>query len=178
VDTKQLENIAEDRISHELSNANLLVAKPRFDQQGTDLVAFMEMRDGVKFCRIQCKGRNITRSNCSIRIPSSYVSNAFIVVLYLDIGSSRNLYCFFASEIQEWRKTRDDQYQLSLNASNAEVKLAPNLLGPPRLEQIKSMIRRADVSGEFGRLVCGRATLNVNSRIRASATVTSRRAST
>ena len=41
-----------------LLDAGLLVAKPKFDINGTDLLVFAEMKDGVKFCRIQCKGRS------------------------------------------------------------------------------------------------------------------------
>lgn len=45
MDTSVLENIAEDRISHELQRHELLVAKPKSDRSGTDLIVLAEMTD-------------------------------------------------------------------------------------------------------------------------------------
>ena len=55
MDTSTLENIAEDLISHKLQHHGLLVAKPKSDRLGTDLLVFAEMADGVKFCRVKTK---------------------------------------------------------------------------------------------------------------------------
>ena len=71
MDTKVLEMIAECLISAHLQDAGMLVAKPKFDSKGTDLLAFVKMDDGVKFCRIQCKGRCLDNSNSYIAIPKS-----------------------------------------------------------------------------------------------------------
>ena len=79
MDTTHLEYTAEDLISHKLMQAGLLVAKPKFDREGTDLLALLQMADGVKFCRIQCKGRSIKDSNSNIKIPTSYVTNGFVL---------------------------------------------------------------------------------------------------
>ena len=80
MDTAKTEHIAEDLIAHELQKSGILVAKPKFDREGADLLAFLEIADGVKFCRIQCKGRTIIDSKKSnIRIPQSYVSPSFII---------------------------------------------------------------------------------------------------
>tara|TARA_R110001592_G_scaffold7032_3_gene39521 strand:+ start:66022 stop:66480 length:459 start_codon:yes stop_codon:yes gene_type:complete len=56
MDTSTLENIAEDYISHRLQRSGMLVAKPKNDRLGTDLLVFDEINDGVKFCRVQAKG--------------------------------------------------------------------------------------------------------------------------
>ena len=128
MDTKHLETTAEDFISHKLQRAGMLVAKPKFDREGTDLLVFLDMGDGVKFCRIQCKGRSLHGSISHVEIPFSYVTNAFVLILYIETGQFNNnpyLYCFFASDIQCWRKTDDNQYGLSLNHSNFESKLKP-----------------------------------------------------
>ena len=126
MDTKHLETTAEDLISHKLQRVGMLVAKPKFDREGTDLLVFLDMGDGVKFCRIQCKGRSLHGSRSQVEIPFSYVTNGFVLILYIDIGQFNNnpyLYCFFASDIQRWRKTNDNQYRLSLDRSNFESKL-------------------------------------------------------
>ena len=65
MDTKQMEETAENYISSKLQQADILVAKPKFDLNGTDLLAFTNMVDGVKFCRIQCKGRSLANSGSS-----------------------------------------------------------------------------------------------------------------
>jgi len=74
-DTSILENIAEDKISSELQKYDLLVAKPKSDRSGTDLLVFAEIADSVKFCRIQSKGRSLEYSSKSyIEIPKKYVT--------------------------------------------------------------------------------------------------------
>ena len=87
MDTTKLEYTAEDLIAHVLQRSGLLVAKPKFDREGADLLAFAELADGVKFCRIQCKGRTIINSiSTNIKIPKSYVSPSFVLFLFIDSG--------------------------------------------------------------------------------------------
>ena len=118
MDTSLLENIAEDLVSHRLQQANILVAKPKFDVEGTDLLAFLAMADGVKFCRIQCKGRSLKNGASNISIPKRYVTKGFLVFLYIDsLDYSGDLYCFFAQDIEKWSLSAQDQYTLSLSSS-------------------------------------------------------------
>jgi hypothetical protein len=172
VDTKNLEQVAESLIAHKLQQAGMLVAKPKFDVKGTDLLAFVEMGDGVKFCRIQCKGRSLIRSPSSIIVPASYVTKGFIVVLYVDTGPKQNLYCFFESDVQQWRATKSREYRLSLSPSNVEVKLEFYRLDETKIGLIEKMIRRAEVSGEFQSLVYGRASTAFGFQLKAYGTVT------
>ena len=50
----------DDFLAHKLQRSGLLVAKPKFDRDGTDLIALMEVADGAKFCRIQWQALNPT----------------------------------------------------------------------------------------------------------------------
>jgi hypothetical protein len=110
MDTSHLEYTAEDLISHKLQRGGLLVAKPKFDRDGTDLIALMEVADGAKFCRIQCKGRTLTGNKSSnVVIPEEYVSGAFFVFLYVEIGESKPfIFCFSTKEmISRWKLNPD-----------------------------------------------------------------------
>ncbi len=119
MDTSVLEHVAEDLISHELQQHGLLVAKPKFDKLGTDLIAFRDMNDGVKFCRIQCKGRSLKSSKSSnIRIPKDYVTDGFFVILFLDTDERRELYIFFPEDIRNWKCSKDC-FQLSFSRPSA-----------------------------------------------------------
>ena len=50
MDPSVMEYTAEDLIAHKLTRSGFLVAKPRFDQEGADLLAFLKVKDGAKFC--------------------------------------------------------------------------------------------------------------------------------
>lgn len=51
-DITVMEYTAEDFIAHKLQRSGFLVAKPKFDQDGADLHAFLDVKDNAKFCRI------------------------------------------------------------------------------------------------------------------------------
>ena len=158
MDTSTLENIAEDYISHQLQQNTILVAKPKNDRKGTDLLAFSEMDDGVKFCRIQSKGRSFSKSeNTHIEIPQAYVSNGFIVFLYL-VYDERDyeLYVFFPSDIEQWNVTKKDEYQLNLSISNAKTKLDFYKFDSNKVSLIRTLIANAETHGEFNRLIYGK----------------------
>lgn len=156
MDTIHLEYVAEDFISHKLQQAGILVAKPKFDKKGTDLLAFLEMGDGVKFCRIQCKGRSVVKTDSNIKIPEKYVTSGFVVFLYIDAGNSDgDLYCFFESDITSWNKTSDNEYRLSITKKTFSDKLEFYRFDESKVRLIKGVIEAAKVSGEFRRLVYG-----------------------
>ena len=159
MDTSNLENIAEDLISSELQQQGLLVAKPKFDRLGTDLLAFAEMDDGVKFCRVQSKGRSFVNSaTTNIKIPRTYVSNGFLVFLYIQYSVDvHELYIFFPSDIQEWTLSPNNDYQLNLSLSTSKDKLEFYKFETAKVNQIRTLIKEAEVHGEFIGLVYGRA---------------------
>jgi hypothetical protein len=106
MDTTHLEYTAEDLIAHKLQRGGLLVAKPKFDREGTDLIALMDVADGAKFCRIQCKGRTLIENKSSnVEIPEEYTKGAFWAFLYIDIGEDNpRIYCFSSKEIiKHWK---------------------------------------------------------------------------
>jgi len=149
-----MEYTAEDYISHRLQRSGILVAKPKFDLNGTDLLVFVEMGDGVKFGRIQCKGRSLKKSSTGVNINKDYVSEGFIFFLYLDDGEfeAHNLYCFFSSDIEQWSLNKKGEYTKSIGA-DFKSKFEFYEFNESKVEMIKNMIRSAQSSGEFKRLV-------------------------
>ncbi|ABW32777.1 hypothetical protein [Acaryochloris marina] len=125
-DTSRLEYTAEDLISHKLQQSRILVAKPKFDREGTDLLAFLEMGDGVKFCRIQCKGRSLANSESSqVNLPKSYITEGFVLFLYVEESANvSGLYCFFQTDFQNlqyWHENIKGEYSLNISRSNGFV---------------------------------------------------------
>ena len=157
MDTSTLENIAEDLISHKLQHHGLLVAKPKSDRLGTDLLVFAEMADGVKFCRVQNKGRSFAKSaTTNIKIPKSYVTNGFLVFLYIEYSvEEQELYVFFPSDVQQWSITAKNEYQLNITQSNAKNRLEIYLFEETKVKLIKTLIQNAESKGEFARLIYG-----------------------
>lgn len=150
MDTSHLEYVAEDLIAHRLQQAGLFVAKPKFDAEGTDLVAFREMADGVKFCRIQCKGRTLKGRTSNVKIPTSYVTRGFIVFLYIEGDTyTGDLYCFFESEIKTWPLDNDSKHTLNLAPSNYKSELARYTFDKSKIDVILDLIQSAEISGEF-----------------------------
>lgn len=99
MDTKHLEQIGETFIVSSLLDAGILVAKPFFDRLGTDLVGFSSIDDKAKFCRIQCKYRELKKST-SVEIDSKYIVGAFILFLYIKASDKRHFYCLLPKDIK------------------------------------------------------------------------------
>ena len=156
MDTSTLENIAEDYVSFQLQRGGLLVAKPKNDRSGTDLLVFEQIGDGVKFCRLQVKGRRLKSSKTTnIRIPKDYVTNAFIVFLYLEVPGSENqtnLFVFFRGDVERWNLSKKGEFELNVNVSTYEKNLAIYRYDDVQLGKIKHIIDAAEVAGEFKKI--------------------------
>ena len=155
MDTKAIETAAEDAISSDLQQAGMLVAKPKFDRKGTDLLVFADMKDGVKFCRIQCKGRSVLFRRAHINIPFDYVTDGFVVILCVLANQAKRLYCFLPSDIRRWQKTPKNQYTLYLRKATYQGDLLAYSLDASKIRLIETIIRSAETSGEFRSLVYG-----------------------
>lgn len=99
MDTKRLEQIGETFVISSLLRADILVAKPHFDQWGTDLVGFTSVDDRGRFCRIQCKYREL-KKRTSVEVNSKYVVGAFVLFLYLKAKKATHLFCFLPEDIR------------------------------------------------------------------------------
>lgn len=155
-DTAHKEKIAENEIASVLGRRGLLVAKPFFDQRGADLLAFLHICGGAKFCRIQCKYR---QEQSSVEIPVHYVLGAFVCIVYVvpkvesTIGSPQHsLYCFFPDDISGWNKPRD-KYVLSIPTfRTCKERFKTNMLDDANFERLLHLIRESTVQDEMGML--------------------------
>lgn len=117
-DTKRMEMVAENLIAHYLQRHGILVAKPQFDQEAGDLFA-ITTEGGLRFCRIQCKGRAVSPDkDNNVTVSAAHVATGTLVVcLFVDDGSfdALNLYAFFRDEIENnWSSTHGGKFYLGL----------------------------------------------------------------
>jgi hypothetical protein len=155
MDTSVLEYTAEDLVAHKLQRSGILVAKPRFDQEGADLLGLLQVRDGARFCRVQCNGRTLrTNSRAEVVVPASYVTTGFVLFLFVETGvaDSTHLYCFFASDIEKWRDRRGDKLVLSLKGPGFEEELQAFVASPDRVALLKDIVLSTDVAKEIVQL--------------------------
>ena len=167
MDTTHIAYTAEDLISHKLQKAGLLVAKPKFDRDGADLLILMNVHEGTKFGRVQCKGRTLINSDSSnVDVFKSYVTDAFVLFLYINDGNESvpNLFCFLPNEIKEtWRlKTFSDSskdfYRLSFSKSTyRNIQSSRNLLShsfdESKIQIIMELIKNSDTETEFKKMM-------------------------
>lgn len=167
MDTTHIACTAEDLISYRLQQAGLLVTKPKFDREGTDLIVFMTVSDGAKFCKVQCKGRSLAKSNTSnIQVFKSYVTDAFVLLLYIDDGFDDrvNLFCFFSDDIKEkwklksFKESSKDIYRLNIsksvfNNANKKGNFIEYILNDTKIERLKNIIKNSDSRKEIEQLI-------------------------
>ena len=147
-----MEYTAEDLIAHKLQRAGILISKPKFDRDGTDLMGLMEVKGGSRFCRIQCKGRSLINSDTSsIKIPKDYVQGAFVAFLYIDDGNNENtwVYNFFVGDIRNWKLNDKNEYILNLKKSSFTEDLAGHEFSVDSIQKIKDVINKSDVHNEI-----------------------------
>ncbi len=118
MDTKPLEIESESYIQHELIKFGFKVTKPTFDTDGTDLLIIDNIKDKyTHFLKIQCKGRTLKSNRSHIEIPKEYVTDNFIVFLYIRNEKHENfLFAFFCEDIIQWN-IRDNKYFLSFSSA-------------------------------------------------------------
>jgi hypothetical protein len=115
MDNKPLELQAEKLIEHKLLKHGLLVTKPSFDKEGTDLLIIKDISHKITpFIKVQCKGRTIKNSS-NVIIAAKYVEENFVVFLYIQEEETKDdfLYVFFQDDIKRWR-TEGGNFKLTI----------------------------------------------------------------
>lgn len=150
MDTAVMEYTAEDLIAHKLQRAGILIAKPKFDQKGADLLGLLKVADGANFCRIQCKGRSVINSSSSIKIRKDYVKDAFVVFLYVEDGQEEktHLFAFFKDDIETW-SNNETEYTLTIKQSTFPEDLKDHIYSQKTIQRIKAIINSADMNIEW-----------------------------
>ncbi len=110
MDNKPLEMQAESLIQHNLIKHGLLVTKPSFDKEGTDLLIVKDLSEKTTpIIKVQCKGRTIKKAS-NVTIPVKYVKENFVVFLYVQEDETKDdfLYAFFQDDINAWQAQGSD----------------------------------------------------------------------
>lgn len=146
MDNKPLELQAERLIEHQLIKHKLLVAKPSFDQEGTDLLIIKSVSKKITpFVKVQCKGRTIKTSS-SLEIPLKYVEENFIVFLYTVKDNNDFLYVFFHDDIIQWQKI-ENAYQLYIpNNFQFREEFQNHLFNKESITKIENILLRQAVN--------------------------------
>ncbi len=153
-DSGLLAEEAEKRVAFELLRYDILVAKPLFDKQGADLLAMLRVDDGARFIRVQCKGRSLEASHsCHFDIPKAYVTNSFVVFLYLRSATGPNVFIFFSKDISSWNINKKCEYSLSLSAKSFSEKLHRFQLDGEKAKQLAELIQTVDMREQFQELI-------------------------
>ncbi|MCP4117399.1 MAG: hypothetical protein GY737_18800 [Desulfobacteraceae bacterium] len=111
MDTKPLEIESESYIQHELLKFGFKVTKPTFDTDGADLLIIDDVQNKfTKFLKVQCKGRTLKSNGNHIEIPKEYVTENFVVFLYVRCENFEScLFSFFYQDIVQWN-IRNNKY--------------------------------------------------------------------
>ncbi len=157
MDTKLLEQIGETFIISSLLDQSILVAKPHFDQLGTDLIGFTSIDDKAKFCRIQCKYREL-RKTTPIQIDSNYVVGAFVLFLYIKADGKKHFYCLLPKDIKHIFKQKSKNkkfYQLSISRKTLQELEEDKSIRftPERAVAIRNLMKFSSPDLEFRRMV-------------------------
>jgi hypothetical protein len=154
MDTTKIEYTAEDLIAHKLQRENILIAKPKFDRGGCDLIALLSVKEGASFCRIQSKGITLhNSSNSNITIPCRYVTDSLVVFLYIEETKTKdNLYCFFPKNIRSWT-IKDNKYVLNFEKATYEDRLSEHLFDEKKVTEIRRIIACANVKQEMSLII-------------------------
>jgi hypothetical protein len=148
MDNRPLELQAEKLIEHKLLKHNLLVNKPSFDEEGTDLLIIKDISEKITpFVKVQCKGRTIKTSS-NVEIPLKYVKENFIVFLYIAIekdDTDELLYVFFYDDIIKWQNG-ENTYRLYIpNDFQSRENFQEHLFNKESITKIENILLRQAV---------------------------------
>ncbi|MGR3318732.1 MAG: hypothetical protein ACUZ8O_09655 [Candidatus Anammoxibacter sp.] len=158
MNTTMITKTVEDVVARRLEGLGFLVAKPKFDRDGTDLIALLQLRKSAKFCRIQCKGITLAKLEKNyITIPKKYFSDAFVLFLNIERENKyeTNLYCFLKTDIKKWKRT-EDIYYLQFNENDFKERLKFNEFNDDTEKLIRQLMKDSEISEEFRRLIYGK----------------------
>ena len=147
MDNKPLEEEAESFIKQQLLKYDFNVLKPTYDKYGADLLILDDIQKQYpKTLKVQSKGRSLSGNN-SIKIPSKYVVDDFIVFLYTkDSEYNTYLFIYFEEEIKKWNLNSKNEYTLSLTSKNVKSKkFQEKVFNKNQAKELKKRLFRAEV---------------------------------
>ena len=148
-DTTHMAYTAEDYIAYKLQEAGFLVAKPKFDRNGSDLILLLSVEPGTKFGKVQCKGRSLKNSpQTNVAIPCDYAKGPFFLFVYVNHKVNEDLYLFFIEDIRKW-KVSSDQYILYISRKDIDNgSMRDFLFNQDKTDKIAEIIKRTTSDSE------------------------------
>lgn len=146
-DNKPLEEQAELIVKHHLIKNGFSIAKPSYDTQGGDILIIEKPNEQFsKILKVQSKGRTLGKNGTNVRIPISYVTDDFILFIYLVKEDNTDfLYVLFAKDIKEWT-SNGKEYTLSITENSIEKEdMTNNLLSSNKISQIWEQLKQAQI---------------------------------
>ena len=142
----------------DLLSCGIIPVVPLVDMGGADLLAFKEIKDEVKYARIQVKGRTLrkTKDKTKVEIRKEYVIGSFFCLLKIILLSQGKPmeynYCFFKNDIEEdkgpW-KLKADNYILNFTAQNFKNKLDLYEFNRPRRQSLLNFLEESNPAKEI-----------------------------
>ncbi len=147
VDNKPLEEQAEAYLKSMLLKYNFNVTKPSFDKNGIDLL-IIDRPDKklTKTLKVQSKGRSLGKRGTNVTIPVSYVTDEFILFIYIDKGDETNLlYMFTRYDIESWSKN-NKSYTLSITKKllNSE-EMDKRKFNNSKVDELRAILTAAEI---------------------------------
>ena len=126
-----------------MQEAGFLVAKLKFDRDGTDLIALISIKDGSKFGKIKSKGRSLKNNpHTNIKIPCHHIIGPFFLFVYINYKRAEDLYVFFCEDIKNW-KISGTNYIFNINKNMIDDGSIKNhLFDDNKIELMKDIIKR------------------------------------
>ena len=146
-DNKPLEEQAELTVRHHLIKHGFSIAKPSYDTQGGDILIIEKPNEQFsKILKVQSKGRTLGKNGTNVRIPISYVTDDFILFIYLvKEDNSDFLYVLFAKDIKQWT-SNGKEYTLSITEKSIEKEyMTKNLVSEDKISQIREQLKKAQI---------------------------------
>jgi len=147
MDNKPLEEEAESFIKQHLLKYDFNVVKPIYDTNGGDLLILDDTKKQYpKTLKVQSKGRSLSGNN-SIKIPSEYVVDNFVVFLYTkDSEYNTYLFVYYEEEIKKWNLNSKKEYTLSLTPKNVKSeKFQKKIFNKNQAEVLRKRLFKAEV---------------------------------
>lgn len=159
MDTKRLEQIGETFIVSKLLDANILVSKPFFDRMGADLIGFTSIDDKARFCRIQCKYREL-KTRTHVQVSEEYVVGSFVIFIYVKCSDKIFFLCFLPNDIKKFfshSEKGNGSFRLELTKKSiTELRNDKSIIfSSKKIDEISKLMRSSSVDAEFKQLVKG-----------------------
>jgi hypothetical protein len=156
MDTKRLEQIGELFIISRLLEEGILVAKPYFEQKGADLIGFKSFDDKARFCRIQCKYRELKKIT-PLDVNTEYVVGSFILFIYIKCDGKRHFYCLLPRDIHNIFKRKNRIFYLAITRKVLTIldNKASIQFTQSKISDISKLMKSSSPDAEYRRMFSG-----------------------